>query len=229
MPRTMNQLLDNITWFTLTGPHEQYASGAKDVRRYAPGFSPIIGFADPARPDFDTLAAYCQPDEHLYCPQWKGEAPAGWSIHVEKVMFRMVWDEAMSEVDAFPDATRLGPQHAAAAFELAQLTNPGPFGPRTIELGEYFGWFEDGRLAAMAGERMHAGTLREVSGICTHPDFRGRGLARRLSLKLIHRVIKRGETPFLHVMGDNPSARQLYRKMGFRDYCETTARIISRC
>jgi predicted GNAT family acetyltransferase len=81
----------------------------------------------------------------------------------------------------------------------------------------------------MAGERMHAGTLREVSGICTHPDFRGRGLARRLTLKLIHRATQRGETPFLHVMGDNPTARQLYQKMGFRDYCETTARIISRC
>ena len=58
MPPTMNQLLDNITWFTHTGPHAQYASGAKDARRYSAGFSPIIGFADPVRPDFDTLAAY---------------------------------------------------------------------------------------------------------------------------------------------------------------------------
>jgi GNAT superfamily N-acetyltransferase len=228
MHQTMNQLLDNIIWFTLTGPHARYASGAKDVRRYATGFSPIIGFADSTRPDFDTLATYCQPDEQLYCPQWKGEAPAGWCIHAEKVMFRMIWDEAMPAADEFPDAIRLGPQHADEAFALAQLTNPGPFGPRTIELGEYYGWFEDGRLAVMAGERMHAGTLREVSGICTHPDFRGRGLARRLTLKLIHRAMQRGETPFLHVMGDNPTARQLYQKMGFRDYCETTARIISR-
>jgi predicted GNAT family acetyltransferase len=141
----------------------------------------------------------------------------------------MVWDDAMPEADEFPDAISLGPQHAAQALELAQLTNPGPFGPRTIELGEYFGWFEDGRLAAMAGERMCAGTLREVSGICTHPDFRGRGLASRLTLKLIRREMQRGETPFLHVMGDNPTALRLYRKMGFRDYCETTLRVISRC
>lgn len=225
----MNQLLDNITWFTLTGPHAVYASGTKDARRYAAGFSPIVGFAAPARPDFAALAPYCQPDEHLYCPDWKGEAPAGWQIHDEKSLFRMVWEEAMPEADEFPDAIRLGPQHAAQALELAQLTNPGPFGPRTIELGEYFGWFEDGRLAAMAGERMHAGTLREVSGICTHPDFRGRGLARRLTLKLIRREMQRSETPFLHVMADNASARRLYRKMGFRDYCETTLRVISPC
>jgi GNAT superfamily N-acetyltransferase len=229
MHQTMKQLLDNITWFTLTGPHACYASGAKDARRYATGFSPIIGFADPLHPDFDTLADYCQVDERLYCPKWKGETPAGWCIHIEKVLFRMVWDEAMPAADEFPDAIRLGPQHAAEALELALLTNPGPFGPRTIELGEYYGWFEDGRLAAMAGERMHAGTLREISGICTHPEFRGRGLARRLTLKLIHRAMRRGETPFLHVLGNNPDARRLYRKMGFRDYRETTARIISRC
>jgi GNAT superfamily N-acetyltransferase len=225
----MNQLLDNITWFTLTGPHALYASGTKDVRRYAPGFSPIVGFANPARPDFTSLAACCEPDEQLYCTEWKGEAPTGWSIHVEKPLFRMVWEEAIPETDEFPDAIRLGPQHASQALELAQLTNPGPFGLRTIELGEYFGWFEDGRLAAMAGERMHAGTLREVSGICTHPDFRGRGLASRLTLKLIRRQIQRGETPFLHVMGDNLTAYRLYQQMGFRDYCETTARVISRC
>ena len=81
----------------------------------------------------------------------------------------------------------------------------------------------------MAGERMYADTLREVSGICTHPDFRGRGLASRLTLKLIRREMQRGETPFLHVMGDNPTARRLYQQMGFRDYCETTLRVISRC
>jgi predicted GNAT family acetyltransferase len=100
---------------------------------------------------------------------------------------------------------------------------------RTIELGEYFGWFEDGRLVAMAGERMHAGTLREVSGICTHPDYRGRGLASRLTLKLIRRQMQRGETPFLNVVGDNLTAYRLYQQMGFRNYCESTARVISRC
>ncbi len=123
----------------------------------------------------------------------------------------------------------LGPEHAALSLELARLTNPGPFGLRTIELGEYFGWFEGGQLVAMAGERMHAGPYREVSGICTHPDFRGRGLARRLALKLIRRQMQRGEIPFLHVMADNSDARRLYHKMGFCDYCETTLRIISRC
>ena len=225
----MDQLLDNIIWFTLTGPHAQYASGAMDARRYAPGFSPMVGFANPTRPDFTALAACCEPDEQLYCAQWKGEAPTGWCIHTEKSLSRMVWEGAIPETDEFPDAIRLGPQHTSQALELAQLTNPGPFGLRTIELGEYFGWFEDGRLVAMAGERMQAGTLREVSGICTHPDYRDRGPARRLTLKLIRRQMQRGETPFLHVMADNLTAYRLYQQMGIRNYCESTARVISRC
>jgi predicted GNAT family acetyltransferase len=142
-------------------------------------------------------------------------------------MFRMVWDGAPPPTDEFPDAVRLGPEHAAQAVELTTLTNPGPFGQRTIELGDYFGWFEAGRLVAMAGERMHAGSLREVSGVCTHPDHQGRGLARRLMLKLIRRQMQRGETPFLHVMRANSGARGLYERMGFRDYCETTIRVVS--
>jgi GNAT superfamily N-acetyltransferase len=225
----MNQLLDNIIWSTLTGPHAVYASGEKGARRYAAGFSPIIGFANPARPDFTALEACCELDEQLYCAQWKGPAPTGWNIHDEKSLFRMVWEGAIPETDEFPDAIKLGPQHASQALELAQLTNPGPFGLRTIELGEYFGWFEEGQLTAMVGERMYAGTLREVSGLCTHPDFCGRGLASRLILKLIRHQMQRGETPFLHVMGDNPTAYRLYQKIGFRNYCETTARVISRC
>ena len=124
-------------------------------------------------------------------------------------------------------SVRLGPQHASQALQLAVLTNPGPLGQRTIELGDYFGWFEGERLVAMAGERMHAGLLREVSGVCTHPDFQGRGLARRLMIKLIRRQMQRGETPFLHVMRANNGAHALYERLGFRDYCETIVRVVS--
>ncbi len=82
---------------------------------------------------------------------------------------------------------------------------------------------------AMAGERMHAGELREISGVCTHPDAQGRGLARRLVLKLIRREMLRGETPFLHVMHDNQGARRLYQRMGFRDRQEAVVRVVVLC
>jgi ribosomal protein S18 acetylase RimI-like enzyme len=220
--------LDNIFWNTLSGLHAHLSAGTDSARRYAPGFSPIVGFPDPRRPDFGALAPFCEPGEHFYCDAWSGPAPAGWRIEAEATMYRMVWDGPMPERDEAPDAVPLGPEHAAQALELALLTRPGPFGPRTIELGEYFGYVDQGKLVAMAGERMAAPGLHEISGVCTHPDYQGRGYARRLMLKLIRRQLARGETPFLHVMRANAAAHGLYLRMGFRDYCETVVRVVAR-
>jgi GNAT superfamily N-acetyltransferase len=224
----MTQLLDNITWHTLAGAHARYAAGIGNARRYARGFSPILGFADAGRPDFAALAPFCDPGEHFYCDGWTGAVPTGWRLDAESTMFKMVWHGEPPAVDEAPDAIALGAQHATQAIELAALTRPGPFGPRTIELGEYFGVFDGQRLIAMAGERMFAGTLREISGVCTHPDFQGRGLARRLMQKLVRRQIARAETPFLHVMRDNESARRVYERIGFGNYRETVVRVVSR-
>jgi ribosomal protein S18 acetylase RimI-like enzyme len=226
---TMKHLLDNITWHTLAGPHAKYAAGAEDVRRYAQGFSPILGFADPGRPNFATLARFCERGEHFYSEGWSGATPAGWRIDAESTMFKMIWEAQMPATDAAPDAVPLRSEHAAQALELATLTRPGPFGLRTIELGEYFGYFDGQRLVAMAGERMCAPSLREISGVCTYPDFQGRGLARKLMLKLVRRQMQRGETPFLHVMRENSGARRLYERMGFRNYRETVVRVITPC
>jgi GNAT superfamily N-acetyltransferase len=224
----MTSPLDNIMWNCMTGPHAKFATGEGDVRRYAPGFSPIVGCRDPQRPDFATLSNYCEPGESFYIDIWSGAAPAGWQIEREARMWKMVWDAPAPADDAAPDAIPLKPEHASQAVELARLTNPGPFGIRTPELGEYFGYFDGGRLIAMAGERMCAANLHEVSGICTHPDFQGKGYARKLTLKLVHRQQQRGKTSFLHVMSHNAPARALYAKMGFRDYLETLVRVVTR-
>ena len=223
----MTGLLENIVWHTLIGPHARFAAGSGGARRYARGFSPIVGFATPEDPDFDALGAHCSAGEHFYCDAWSGAPPRGWQIDAETTMFKMVWETIAVPPDEADEAVALGPSQAEAAMALATLTRPGPFGPRTIELGEYFGIFDERRLVAMAGERMHAGTLREISGVCTHPDFQGRGLARRLMTKLMHRQRRRGETPFLHVMRDNVGARALYARMGFRDVRESVVRVIS--
>ncbi len=223
----MLDLLDNITWHALTGPQARFADGAGAVRRYARGFSPIVGFEDPAQPDLATLARHCDPGEHFYCEAWQGTPPTGWRVEAETTMFKMVWTAPAVPDDDLPEAVALAPAHAAQALDLALLTRPGPFGLRTLELGDYFGVFEGGRLVAMAGERMRAGPWREISGVCTHPDFQGRGLARRLMLKLVRRQRQRGESPFLHVMRDNVGARALYARMGFRDHQETVVRVIA--
>lgn len=219
--------LENIFWVCLAGPHAKYSTGTADARRYAPGFSPIVGFPDAERPNFAALRPFCELGEHFYCDGWSGIAPDGWVIEAETTMFRMVWDAPMPTHDRALDAVPLQPGHAQQAFDLAMLTRPGPFGLRTPELGEYFGYFEDGRLVAMAGERTAATGLREISGVCTHPDFQGRGLARRLMEKLVLRQLQRGATPFLHVMRANASAHDLYLRMGFKDYKESVVRVVT--
>jgi GNAT superfamily N-acetyltransferase len=224
----MSSPLDNIFWNCLSGPQAKFATGSGSVRRYAPGFSPIIGAEDAAHPDFAALEGICAPGEPIYIDVWSGAAPRGWEIEKDARMFKMVWDAPVPEADTAPDAVLLKPEHAAQAVELTRLTNPGPFGIRTPELGDYFGYFEGGRLIAMAGERTEAVGLREVSGICTHPEFQGRGLARKLTLKLVRRHMQRGLRTYLHVMAHNTGARHLYAKMGFRDYLETTVRVIKR-
>ena len=102
-----------------------------------------------------------------------------------------------------------------AMLALVELTQPGPFRPRTIELGHYFGVFDDGELIAMAGERLQTPEFTEVSAVCTHPSARGRGLAAALSHHVATGILARGQTPILHVAEANVSARRVYERLGF--------------
>ena len=222
------QPLDNIVWHCLTGAHARFARGSGGARRYGPGFSPIVGFAAPQAPDLAALALHCAPDELLYCAGWSGPVPAGWAIDEETSMAQMLWPGGPPPDDPALPAVRLGAEHVAAVLELVALTRPGPFGPRTIELGEYFGVFDGGRLVAMAGERMRAGHLQEISAVCTHPEFQGRGLARRLVAQLVRQELARGQRPFLHVVDENAAARRLYAGMGFAHHRDLAVRVVTR-
>jgi GNAT superfamily N-acetyltransferase len=221
-------LLDNVLWHALSGPQARFSAGGPTARRYARGLSPMLGFANAVQPDFDALREHADIGEHFYCSEWRGPVPAGWTLDAEAMVLQMLWHGEAPTDDPAPDALPLGPEHAQSALELAELTRPGPFGPRTLELGDYFGVLAGGRLIAMAGERMHAGALREISGVCTRPEHVGQGLARRLMLKLVRRQLARGERPFLHVMRANEGARALYQRMGFVEHREVVVRVVTR-
>ena len=138
----------------------------------------------------------------------------------------MLWSGKEPAEDPDLAAVRLDRAHVPQQMALAALTKPGPFAERTFELGEFYGVFEGDRLVAMAGERMQADKLHEVSGICTHPEYQGRGLAGRLTLLLVRKQLARGETPFLHVASSNARARSLYERLGFHLDREVPLRII---
>lgn len=220
----MMPILDNIVWHTLVGPHFPFTIGNHSVRRYAHGLPPIVAFRDIRHPDWHALGQLMNSGERMYCDGLAGSVPAGWRIDGEGLLIKMIWDGPVGmEHDLAPEAVRLHLHSAAAAVELASLTNPGPFTSRTLELGEYFGIFDEARLVAMAGSRRCAGGFSEITGVCTHPAFTGRGLARRLVAKLLQRQLLLGERPFLRVMSHSAAARQLYLRVGFRDYAQSVA------
>jgi len=221
------QLLDNIVWNCLAGPHAKFSSGTDTIKRYARGFSPLIGARERDAPDFSALARYCDAGEQFYCAGWSADAPAGWRVDFDSTMEQYVWAAPSPAPVELPQAIRLGPEHAAETLALVALAHPGPFAARTPELGDYFGLFEDAKLIAMAGERMHAGLLREISGVCTHPDFQGRGLARKLMERVVALQLARGQIPFLHVMSANATARRLYERMGFRRHQQMAVRVVT--
>ncbi|GAA4673650.1 GNAT family N-acetyltransferase [Gordonia humi] len=128
---------------------------------------------------------------------------------------------------ADPELVELTVDDVPEMTSLVELTEPGPFLPRTIEMGTYLGYREPstGRLLAMAGQRLHLPGWREISAVCTHPDARGRGLARRLVAAVAQATVDAGDAPFLHTTADNP-ARGLYEKMGFTLTSEVSLEIL---
>lgn len=220
--------LDNPFWHSLKGPHAAWSLGDAQARRYAPGFTPLLGFAQPDAPDFSALTPLCEAGERFYAKAWAGEAPPGWQVLVEAPALQMVWSTAAPSSLPPAHARRLGPSDQAAIEALVQATQPGPFGPRTREMGDYWGVFEEDRLIAMTGERLHLGQLREVSGVCCLPEAQGRGLARALIETVVQAQLQRGQTPFLHVMASNQRAVRLYEHMGFRTHQSLLLRVVTR-
>lgn len=221
--------LDQMMWQALSGDQRVLSVGGESARRFTPGLPAIAGFRDPQRPDLDALAPFCGVGEPFYVEGWDGPAPAGWQVQLEAEMVKMRWEGQTPLRDEAPEARRLGAADVPQMLALAALTKPGPIGARNLEMGDYFGLCDAaGQLIAMAGERMAAAPWREVSAVCTHPAHQGRGLARRLMLKLIGRQLARGERPCLHVMAGNSGARGLYGAMGFAEQRIVPVRVVAR-
>ena len=223
-----NLILANITWLALSSSQAAFAVGTATARRYVYGFPPVVGFANPSQPDFAGLERFCEVGENLYCGAWSGKVPGGWDLAADTFAHQMVWRGKSPKNSSAMRVSRLGPGNLKEMHELILVTQPGPFCDRSLDLGDFYGVFVDGRLAAMVGERFQAGPLREISSVCTHPDFEGRGFARHLIERLVREQIERGQTPFLHVMDGNDRARFIYERMGFRKESELPVRVIFR-
>ncbi|MFC3711043.1 GNAT family N-acetyltransferase [Sphingoaurantiacus capsulatus] len=212
----MTHPLDRPVWSTLTTRHAALAVGDARAWRIDPTVGPFAAAADASPENLSALAALLPADEEFWLVE--GEAlplPPGVRVTREAALDQMV-AEAVAPPTATFEIIPLGDADAPEMLALATLTQPGPFRDHTHRLGGFVGVKEEGRLVAMAGQRMKVPGFTEVSGVCTHPDHRGRGYAAQLMRAVGGAIVARGEAAFLHVYPTNEGAIALYKTLGFR-------------
>jgi predicted GNAT family acetyltransferase len=216
-------VLDNVIWQALTTRDAQFAESLEEARRFVREVGPLGAFREYGARGYASLAGLVEPGgtvglflDDAY------EARDGWGFVAGAPLLQMVCDSGSKPTQRrssrnIPELVELGMQDSPEMVELTAMTKPGPFGPRTHELGTYLGIRSRGRLVAMAGERLKVPGHTEVSAVCTHPEHTGKGYAAILMVEAVKRIRERGEAPFLHVRADNGRAIEIYKRLGFRE------------
>ena len=207
--------LDNMIWNALAGPQAHLGISNGKARRFDPEISIFAAVEQP----LESLAGLSEiiPDGGraglvttgaLTLPPELEAVATGEVVQLTAEQFKPVPIGGV----VYRDLTAAD---VPAIIELVALTRPGPFSQRTIEMGHYIGVFDGDRLIAMTGERLRLDGFGEVSAVCTHPDYQGRGLAKALVSVIGSEVVARGEVPFLQAYTSNAAAIATYTRLGF--------------
>lgn len=212
----MNTALDNPIWHALSTVNSHLGLGNNDAKYYQPQVAPFAAMQNPKGENLQLLYNIL-PEKTVKALAIAGTINnfAPFALLQHEIIWQMVCENLQGKSNIAEEIVTLTDDNVPAMLELTKLTNPGPFLERTIEFGNYSGIFKDGRLAAMAGYRMQTNEYTEVSAVCTHPDYAGRGYARALLLLKAKQIIQSGKTPFLHVRQHNTRAIELYKACGF--------------
>jgi len=213
----VNDLLHNPVYHALCTGDQQLSFGTEQVKYYDEAVSPYAGFPDTYPNGFADLYALLPPDRKiLYANPVPIAQPEGWFIqhHIEGLQF--IYEGPAAIEASFPNIVPLTEEHVDEMIQLVKLTKPGPFGKRTIDFGFYHGIFDNGKLVAMTGQRLHVANYTEISAVCTHPDHLGKGYATALLQHQLQIILEQNEIPFLHVRADNDRAIAVYERLGFR-------------
>lgn len=213
----MSHPLDQPIWSALAGRQAVFALADGGARRYAPEVGVFAAVADERPEHLAALAALVRAHGEVALLQAGAPPPApGLGVASQADAVQMAFAGPAPAAPAIDRPIEpLTEADAPAMLALATLTRPGPFYTRTHQLGGFVGIKDGGRLVAMAGERMKPDGFTELSGVCAHPDCRGRGYGAALSLAVMDAILARGETPFLHAYAGNTAAISLYQSLGF--------------
>jgi predicted GNAT family acetyltransferase len=209
-------VLDNPAWSALSTTHKSFADGDELAKRYPADVAPFGATRDQSSEAYHSLAKLFGPGETAALPlAIMPTLPQGWTLVRRVDSAQMVWNGS----EPPPVNHRIEDLNISQVDEmlaLVELTKPGPFLRQTPELGTYLGIRKSGQLVAMAGERLRPLGHTEISAVCTHPEFRGRGYGSLLVSSLIQAITRRDEIPFLHVRTENVGAIRVYEKLGFK-------------
>lgn len=212
----MEHPLHNPVYNALRSGDASLGFGEGEVKYFDEEVSPFVGFPEGFEKGFGALYDLLPSGRRiLYARPEPIDTPKGWQLlaHIHGLQF--IHEKTIATTPASVPLVPLDTSHVPEMIELTALTKPGPFGKRTIEFGYYHGIFEKDRLAAMTGQRLHVGEYSEVSAVCTHPDFLGKGYAGALLQHQLELIRSQGQVPFLHVRSDNARAIALYERLGF--------------
>lgn len=228
----MPHILDNMIWNAITTGNSDIAIVNDEVGRYLPDIAPFAGMKEFNEVNLQKLYEFIPVAGRVAISSLKKmeHDESKWKLVQAMDVTQMVYEHPIN-IFVTRSSSLIVPltdEHIPLMLELTALTKPGPFLERTIEFGNYFGIFIDGRLAAMTGQRMNPVPYMEVSAVCTHPDFRGNGYAKALMLHVMKIILDISFTPFLHVLTSNIIAIQLYESIGFRKRTELFVDVIER-
>ena len=224
-----DHILDRPIWNSLTTAHAPFAIGDGGARRFASNVSIFAGLRDESADSLASLTRLMPEEGNLFLIQVAPVVlPDGLRAAKAAEGCQMLLEKLTIPTTSAPEIQPLTEVDAKDMFELATLTKPGPYLLDTRLLGDFWGVKEDGRLIAMAGERFKHPGYSEISGVCTHPDYLGRGLAHALCVKVAEQILARGDQPYLQVFATNTRAIRVYENLGFRTRTKVNAVMLER-
>jgi GNAT superfamily N-acetyltransferase len=207
--------LDNPFWVSLQTRHRDIALREGGLARFPAEYAPFAGVAHGDVECSETLACLLAPEESVYFLGLVPRMNSNWKVEAYRPLAQMVCEATLDIIDG-PEIIPLSEQHRSDVLALTARIYPHYFRARTMELGRYFGIYQEGCLAAMIGERLGMDAHQEISAVCTDPDFNGLGYARSLLAFISNDNLERNRQPFLHVSHENNRALSLYEAMGYR-------------
>jgi predicted GNAT family acetyltransferase len=212
----MEYVLDNPIWHALSTRQAVLNKGSERVKFFDESVSPFVTMDAWNEAGLKEMQDILPVDRSFYVliPR-QVDIPEAFAQVYTTPIYQMVCQGFQPQFLTEQAVLEMGNADVEEMITLTALTRPGPFSTNTMSFGRYIGIREGARLAAMAGERMKIPGYTEVSAVCTHPDFLGKGYASHLMSILCAEIIAHGETPFLHVRADNPRAIRAYERLGF--------------